>query len=156
MESLTYIKNVDLSAKKMRFMLDAIKKMKPAQALVHLYYTAKKPARIYYSAIKSAISNAKQALKTSEDLLEFKTFLIEEGKKIKRFRAGSKGIAKPIVRRFSHIKIILVAKQPVIVKQPEVKKEIKKEEAKPKEELKPKKTTPRRKTSKVAVKAKKT
>ncbi len=151
MESLTYVKNVDLSAKKMRFMLDAIKKMKPLRALDHLLYTAKKPARIYYSAIKSAINNAKQALKTSEDLLEFKTFLIEEGRKIKRFRAGSKGIAKPIVRRFSHIKIILVAKQPVTVKQPEVKKE----KIKPQKELKPKKTTPRKKTSKVAVKAKK-
>lgn len=149
MESLTYIKNVDLSAKKMRFMLDAIKKMKPLQALDHLLYTAKKPARLYYSAIKSAISNAKQTLKTSEDLLEFKTLLIEEGRKIKRFRAGSKGMAKPIVRRFSHIKIILVSRKPAEVQKPaEIQQP---EEQKPE----PKKTAPKKRVSKVAAKAKK-
>jgi len=35
---------------------------------------------------------------------------IEDGNRLKRFKAGGRGTAKPILRRFSHIKIILEAK----------------------------------------------
>jgi hypothetical protein len=33
---------------------------------------------------------------------------VEEGRKLKRFNAGSKGMAKPIVKSYSHVKVVLV------------------------------------------------
>lgn len=114
MESQTYIKNAKISPKKLRFLLPAIKKLKPVLALDYLFYTRKKAAKIFYKSIASAISNAKSILKVDPELLEFKLLTIEEGQKLKRFKPGGRGGVKPIKRRFSHIKIILAAKsQPI-------------------------------------------
>lgn len=111
MESLTYQKNIKESPKKLRFLLDAVIKLSPIKAMDYLMYTPKKSARVLYQSLKSAISNAKNTLKTSENLLKFKLLTIEEGNKLKRYRHGGRGTAKPIRRRLSHIKIILVADQ---------------------------------------------
>ena len=107
MESRTYLKNIRVSTKKLRFLIPSISKKKPVEALDYLLYIQSKPARILYKAIKSAIANAKHTLKADENLLQFKLFTIEQGSKIKRFRAGGRGTAKPILRKLSHIKITL-------------------------------------------------
>lgn len=107
MEVKAYIKNLKISPKKLRFLLPQIKEMSPREALDYLAYLPKKGAKIFYKAIKSALSNAKN-LNISEDRLKFKTFLVEEGIKLKRYRPGGKGMVKTIKRRYSHVKIILV------------------------------------------------
>lgn len=111
MESQTYIKNVKVTPRKLRNLLPAIKSMKPAAVLEQLIYTQKKGAKAFYKAIQSAISNAKSTLKVDQDNLKFKTLLVEEGQRLKRFRAGGRGTARPYMRRFSHIKIILEAEK---------------------------------------------
>lgn len=108
MESLTYLRNIKSSPKKLRMLLDDVKKMRPQEALDYLFYAPQKSAKIYHKALKSAISNATSTLKVGADMLQFKLFTIEEGRVIKRYRPGSRGMAKPIKRRYSHIKIILV------------------------------------------------
>lgn len=108
-ESITYLKNISISPKKLRFYLKEIKKMSPVEALEHLFYGRQKATKILYQALKSAISNAKLALKTTEDLLKFKVLTVEEGIKLKRYKAGGRGTARPILKRRSHIKIILVS-----------------------------------------------
>jgi len=120
MESQAYIKNIKISPKKLRFLLPEIKKRKPAEALNYLLYTPKKGARIFYKAIKSAINNAKTVLKVSDDLLKFKLLTVEEGRKLKRFQAGGRGTAKSIIKRYSHIKIILIADivKPIVGEKP--------------------------------------
>ncbi len=107
MESRTYIKNIRISPKKLRFLLPEIKKMKPVEALDYLFYTPKKTAKIFYKAIKSALNNAKNVLKTDEGFLKFKLLTVEEGSRLKRYRPGGRGTVKPIVKRMAHIRIIL-------------------------------------------------
>lgn len=110
MESLTYQKNLKISPKKMRMIRDNIYKLSPQAALDFLLYAPTKPANIYYKVLHSAIQNAVSVLKVQAEMLEFKVLTIEEGRKLKRFRAGSKGMAKPFVRKYSHVKVILVEK----------------------------------------------
>lgn len=119
MEAKSYSKNLKISPKKLRFLLPEIKKMSPSDALVSLLYMPQKPAKIFYKTISSAIANAKNVLKVDEKLLKFKHLSVEQGNKIKRFRAGGRGTAKPILRRFAHIKIVLETEEP---KTPEVPK----------------------------------
>lgn len=122
MESKTYLKNLRASPKKLRFFLPEIKKRNPANALDYLYYAPQKAAKVMYKALKSALSNAKNTLKVNEDLLEWKLFTVEEGYKLKRYKPGGRGTPKPFKIRFSHIKIILGAKElPAKVKQEEIK-----------------------------------
>lgn len=111
MEATAYFKNLHISAKKLRFILPEIKKMTPSESLTRLFYSPKKGARVFYKAIKSAIDNAKYALKVSDDLLEFKLFTVEQGNALKRFRPGGRGTAKPYKKKYSHIKIVLTVKQ---------------------------------------------
>src|SRR3989344_3386032 len=103
MESITYSKNVKITPKKLRFLLTEIKKLKPVEALNHLMYTPRRSAEILYKVIKSALASGKNVLKVDEKMLIFKYFSVEEGQKLKRFRPGGRGTARPILRRFSHI-----------------------------------------------------
>ena len=142
MESTTYLKNLRIAPKKLRFFADHVKKMTPAAAVESLLYSPTKPARVFYKSIKSAINNAKQTLKVGDDLLQFKTLAIEEGQKMRRYRPAGRGTANTIKKRYSHIKIVLVAKpgapiaeaKPAVEEKKEVKetKEVKAAEAKPK------------------------
>lgn len=111
MESLTYFHNIKVSPKKLRFLLPAIKKHRPAEALEFLMYSPQKTGKIFYKAIQSAIANAKNTLKVNDDVLKFKLFTVEEGQKLKRYQPNARGTARPILKRFSHIKIILTAEE---------------------------------------------
>ena len=108
MEASIYIKHLKISPKKMRFAVGSLKKMLPSRALVSLKYDQTRSALILYRVVKSAIDTAKIKLNTKEDELVFKTFLIEEGTVLKRFRAGARGIAKHYKKRMSHVKITLM------------------------------------------------
>ena len=114
----------------MRMVLDTIKKLEPNAALDYLMYSPTKEAKIYYKAIHSAISNAKQTLKVQADVLQFKLFTVEEGRALRRYKSGARGSVRPIKRRYSHIKIILVENPTQKV---ETKKAVKKELAEVKE-----------------------
>ena len=106
-EVSAYIKNLPITPKKLRFLLPSVKKLSPKEALEKLPYVNKKAAQFFYKAIKSAVDNAKNLYGVNENMLKFKLLTVEEGIKLKRWRAGSRGRAKPYMRRRSHIKIVL-------------------------------------------------
>jgi len=118
MEATAYNKNLRISPKKLRFLLTEIKKMNPSEALVRLMYMPHGSAKIFYKSISSAVANAKNILKVDEKLLKFKHLSVEQGNKLKRFKAGGRGTAKPIMRRYSHIKIVLIADEPKVQQTP--------------------------------------
>lgn len=107
MEFKAYFKDLKISPRKLRFIMPEIKKLTPAEAMERLFYSTKRGAKIFYKAIKSAVDNAKQSLKTNDSLLKFKVLTVEEGHKLKRYRPGGRGGVKPYVHRFSHLKIVL-------------------------------------------------
>lgn len=111
MEAKAYIKYLKISPKKLRFLVGDIKKMEPVKALDHLFYTHKRTAKFLYKAIKSALDNAEKVLKRDKNLFEFRLLTIEEGPRLKRFRAGGRGVAKPFKIKTAHIKIILALKE---------------------------------------------
>jgi len=126
METKAYFVNLPVSPKKARFYLPAIKKLKPAESLEFLMYENTDASEILYKAIKSAISSARQILKVEDNLLNFKLLSVEQGQKLKRYKPGSRGNAKPINRRMSHVKIILEAKTAKPVKSVESVKPVEK------------------------------
>ena len=129
--------------------------MRPQEALDYLMYAPHKQGRVYYKALHSAIANATNTLKVSPDVLEFKLFTIEEGHVIRRYQSGSRGTVKPVKRRLSHIKIILVestkAKAPKKIAA-ESKKADKKTEVKAEAKAPAKPKTVRAKKSEVSAK----
>jgi large subunit ribosomal protein L22 len=123
MESQTYIKNVKISPRKLRFYLKAVKKMTPEESLKFLYYGKQRGTRVLYKAIESAIANATRALKTETSLLNFKLLTVEGGLVAKRYKPGARGNVRPILKRMSHVKIVLETKEVKKAATPVQKKE---------------------------------
>ncbi len=97
------------SPKKIRVILPMIKNLKPLDAVERLPFVGKKAAEPLIKTISSAIANAKQKGVEGKDLI-FKEIQINEGPRLKRFKAGARGRVKPFRRRMSHIRVILETK----------------------------------------------
>lgn len=106
MEIITIQKYIHTSPRKVRLVADMVRKMQPTKALQLLDFTPKMAARDVSKAVKTVLANARmQGIEA--DKLYFKSIEVNEGPKMKRFRAGTRGRAKPYVRKMSHIKIIV-------------------------------------------------
>ncbi|MFZ6035076.1 MAG: large ribosomal subunit protein uL22 [Patescibacteria group bacterium] len=138
MKSTTYLKDLRIPPKKLRFYLDQVKKMTPNEALKHLYYGKQRSTQVLYKSIQSAVANAVSALKTTSDLLKFELLTVEEGQTLKRYLPGARGNVKPIKKHMSHVKIVLISKEAA---KPVQKIEEKKETEAKKPELKIKKSS---------------
>lgn len=152
MESKHISRNVNVSVRKVRMIIPEIKKFTPVMALIKLAYMPHSAAKYMSHAIKTAMSNATSTLKVSEDMLEFRRIQADQGITLKRFRAGSRGSPLPVVRRMTHITVVLGEKKLAPVPQKsKVKPEAKKED---KKEVKKVKSAPKKKAVTTEVEAK--
>jgi large subunit ribosomal protein L22 len=103
-------KFVVTTPRKLREVVALVKDMSPKDAVERLPYVQKRAAEPLRKVIKTAIANAKQADINVEDLT-LKEIQIGEGPRLKRWRAGARGRAKPYAKRMSHIRVILEAKE---------------------------------------------
>lgn len=111
------------SPQKLREVVRGFKKINDPQKFVdYLKFSDKRAARPLAKTLKSAIANAKSRGQTGE--LTIREFQIGEGPTMKRFRAASRGMAHKILKRTSHIRIILETKEN-IENVPEVPKVLK-------------------------------
>ncbi len=100
-------KNVRLSPEKVRLVVAQIKKMSPQKAVTMLGFVNKSSSPVLKKVINSAIANAKNNFGLDEQTLAFKEFSVGKGPMSKRYRPVSRGRAHAILKRTSHIKVIL-------------------------------------------------
>lgn len=100
-------KYIRTSPRKLRLIADAVRALTPVEALQKLKFLSKRGALPLYHAIRQAVSNAKNNHGSSEASLRFKTLEVNEGATYKRFRAVSRGMAHKIMKRSSHIRVVL-------------------------------------------------
>lgn len=126
MEFKSEQKHILISPRKIRPVVDVIKKMSPQKALETLPFIKKRASEFLYKVIKSAIANANQ--KGSEiDALIFKEIQIGEGPRLRRGQPVSRGRWHPIKKRMSHIKVILTTKKSSKVEKVSKETKVKKE-----------------------------
>jgi large subunit ribosomal protein L22 len=110
MEAISVQKFVRMSPTKLRLVANMIKDVKPTEAVEMLPYVPKRAAKPLEKVIRSAIANAHQKGAKDEDLI-FKEIQINEGPHIlKRGIAVSKGQWHPILKKMSHIRVVLETK----------------------------------------------
>ncbi len=133
MEIQTIQKYIHTPPRKLRLVVDMVRKMEPAKALNILRVTPKLAAKDLEKALQTVLANAKQQGLDIEKV-NFKKIEINESMKMRRFRAGTRGRVKPYKKRMSHIKIVLSDELRVQSKELKPKKEMiekqKKEEKK--------------------------
>ena len=100
-------KHLIISPRKLRPVVDVIKKLSVQKAIDSLPFIKKRGSDLILKVIKSAVANALQK-GVSVTELKFKEIQIGEGPRLKRGQPVSRGRWHPIKKRMSHIKIILM------------------------------------------------
>lgn len=107
MEVKAISKNIGTSPRKLRLMADLVRGKKVDQALTILKFLPSPSAQSVAKAVKSAAANAENNYEMTPSDLKIIKILIDEGRTMKRFRAGPRGRVKPILKRSSHITVIV-------------------------------------------------
>lgn len=100
-------KRVPVSPQKARLVLDLVRDKDVDEALATLEFTPKRAARHVAKVIKSAIANAEENFGLDREDLYIAEIYADNGPTLKRGRAGARGRYKPILKRTSHITVIL-------------------------------------------------
>ena len=101
--------NLKISPRKLRLLVNDVKKLNPNEALVRLKFTNTNGARLLEKALSIAISNAKNNYKLNPETLQFADFRVDEGQKIKRMDKshGSRFARGVIMKRHSRLNLVL-------------------------------------------------
>lgn len=98
-------KYIRISPKKVNIVAGLVRGKKVQEALSSLELLNKKSALEIHKVIKSAASNAVHNFAQDLNALKIKTLLVTPGPTLKRIKAASKGRAKRILKRTSHISV---------------------------------------------------
>ncbi|MCP4670389.1 MAG: 50S ribosomal protein L22 [Desulfobacula sp.] len=96
-----------ISPFKLRLPIAEIKGKNAEQALTLLKFMPLKAAGIMYKTLQSAISNAENNNELDVDKLIVKNIIVDQGPTMKRFRPRARGRASRILKRSSHLTIIV-------------------------------------------------
>ncbi|PID72601.1 MAG: 50S ribosomal protein L22 [Desulfobulbus propionicus] len=107
METKAVAKYIRISPQKARLVADVVRGMEVDTAITTLRFMPKKAARILRKVIESAVANADQNDSIDVDTLFIKEILIDGGPMLKRFRPRAQGRATRILKRSSHITVVV-------------------------------------------------
>ena len=107
MEVKAVARYVRISPQKVRNMAGAIKGKPVEKALATIKYMPQKAAGIVEKVLRSAIANADQIADVDIDDLIVGNVIVDNGPMFKRFRARARGRGTRILKRTSHVTVVL-------------------------------------------------
>ncbi|MFC2010691.1 50S ribosomal protein L22 [Chloroflexota bacterium] len=107
MEVRAVAKDTGVAPRKVRLLVDMVRGKKVNEALTVLRFTPSPTARVVAKVIKSAAANAENNFQMPPEDLRIIRIFADEALTLKRFRARSRGRASPILKRSSHITVIV-------------------------------------------------
>lgn len=107
MQVAAKLKNARISPQKCRLIADMVRGKPVGQALSTLKFTPKKGAELMHKVLSSAVANAENNLSADIDELKVQTVMVDEAPTFKRFHARAKGRGNRIVKRNSHITVMV-------------------------------------------------
>jgi len=117
MEVRSTYKYARISPFKAREVTREIQGLPVSAALDLLTFTPKKAAFLIGKTLKSAIANAENNANLKPDALVVKEAIVGEGPTLKRIMARARGSASRILKRTSHIRIVLSDEIPIETRQ---------------------------------------
>jgi large subunit ribosomal protein L22 len=107
MEVRAVSKYVRVSPQKVRVLIEAVKG-KPVEAgLNALKFMPQKAAKLLEKTVRSAVANADQIPDIDVDALIIRNITADQGPMLKRFRARARGRGARILKRTTHITVVL-------------------------------------------------
>ena len=103
-------KDVGISPRKARLVVDMVRGKKVDEALTILNFLPTPSAKTVAKVIKSAVANAENNLQMAPADLRVAAIFVDEARTLKRFRPKSRGRVSPILKRSSHITVLVEEK----------------------------------------------
>ena len=100
-------KGVTISPKKLKWIVQSVRGMKVTDALNTLKFLPSPAAREVAKVVKSAAANAENNLMLNQDDLRIVSIHADKGQVLKRIRARPRGRASRILKRSSHVTVIV-------------------------------------------------
>jgi large subunit ribosomal protein L22 len=110
MEVKAVSKYVRISPQKVRQLADAIKGQPVEAGLNILKYMPQKAAGLVEKTVRSAAANADNNHGIDVDSLVIQNLIVDQGPTLKRFRARARGRGARILKKSSHITVVLAEK----------------------------------------------
>ncbi len=107
MEAKAVLRSTRISPQKARLVADQVRGLPVARALNLLKFSDKKAAQIIYKVLWSATANAENNNGADVDELKVAGIMVDEGPALKRFMARAKGRGTRILKRTSHITVVV-------------------------------------------------
>ena len=107
MEVTTIAKDTGISPRKVRRLVDMVRGKRVDEALAILRFAPTPTARVVAKAVKSAAANAENNFQMSPADLKIIRIMADEARTMKRFRPRARGRAAPILKRSSHITVVV-------------------------------------------------
>ena len=106
-EARCIAKNVRLTPRKARLVIDLVRGKKVSEALAILANTNRAASEPVAKAIKSAVANATNNFGMDEESLYVAEIYANDGLRMKRYLPRAKGSASGLVKRDSHITVVV-------------------------------------------------
>lgn len=107
MEVTAKARNLPVSARKARLVVDAVRGKTVPEALAILRFLPQKSARDVWKVVKSAAANAEHNHDLDPDALYVKRIYADEGPTYKRWRARARGRVNRQLKRTAHITVVV-------------------------------------------------
>lgn len=112
MESKAILRFARVSARKARLVADLVRGKAVPDAIEMLAFTQKKSAPLMKTLIESAVANAEHEASRGEqsvdvDALFVKSIYVDAGPALRRFRPRAQGRATKVLKKTSHITVVL-------------------------------------------------
>ena len=111
MEAKAYARYVRIAPRKVQIVLDLIRNQPAEKAMAILKHTPKAASEVLEKLLKSAMANADNNFNMNKDNLVVSECFVSPGPILKRIRARSKGSAARILKRTSHITLVLTERE---------------------------------------------
>ena len=111
MEVRAISKDTGIPPRKARLLVDMVRGKRVEEALSMLQFTPSPSARVVAKAIKSAAANAENTMQMLSSELRIVEIYADEARTLKRFRPRSRGRVSPILKRSSHITVVIAEEE---------------------------------------------
>ena len=110
MEAKAVARYVRIAPRKVRVVMDLIRGKDVADAFAILKFTPKAGADVIEKVLKSAMANAENNFDMNIDNLYVSSAFVDQGPTLKRIHPRSRGQAFSILKRTSHVTVIVAEK----------------------------------------------
>ena len=111
METRASTRHIRIAPQKARLVVDLIRGKRVEEAIGVLEFNSRRASRVIAKTLKAAIANAEATQNVDVDALYVKAAFVDSGSTQKRFLPRAHGRATRIVKRSSHVTIIVDEKK---------------------------------------------